>query len=153
MRFLELILFLKVEFFLDCICYKRLNSSSLRNIESFTLTSISEELFSSDIISVSFFFMNWSSFLQEVLSIVLKILFFQVFYFSAASKDLNASFVLKLLASIFLTVVENESTALRNLVTSLVLELLALIFSTVNENKMTDMFIINYTWVSVKSDT
>jgi len=55
MRFLELILFLKAEFFLDCVCYERLNSSSLRNIKSFTSTLISEELFSSDIISISFF--------------------------------------------------------------------------------------------------
>ncbi len=153
MKFLELILFLKVEFFLDCICYERLNSLSLRNIKSFTSTSIFEELFSSDIISISFLFMNWSSFLQKVLSVVLKILFFQVFCFSTILKDLNTSFVLKLLTSIFSTIIENELTVSRNLVTSLVLKLLALIFLTVNENEMTNMFIINYTWVSVRSDT
>jgi len=58
MKFLEFILFIKVEFFLDCICYERLNSSSLRDIESFASTLISEELFSLNIISISFFFMN-----------------------------------------------------------------------------------------------
>ena len=153
MKFLELIFFLKVEFFLDCICYERLNSSSLKDLKLFALTLISEELFSSDIVSISFFFMNWSSFLQKVLNVVFKILFFQVFYFSAVLKDLNANFILKLLALIFLIIIKNESTASRNLVSSLVLKLLALIFLTVNENKMINMFIIDYTWASIKSDT